>query len=102
MDGRVSILRGAVLPSADGTNSGEEHEMDKITDLGEPASELERLIADLSGSLEAGGCRSGSLALLYSSAVLVSDDLVARSTRRFCYLQPHVVRTVRHGSTRTP
>jgi hypothetical protein len=34
----------------DGTDSGGEHEMDKITDVAEPASELERLIAELSGS----------------------------------------------------
>ncbi len=48
--GRVSILCSAVFLSIDGTDSGEEHEMDKITDVGEPASELERLIADLSES----------------------------------------------------
>lgn len=47
---RVSILRGAVLPSTDDANAGEEHEMGKITDISEPASELERLIADLSES----------------------------------------------------
>jgi hypothetical protein len=33
-----------------GTGLGEEHAMDKTTDVSEPASELERLIADLSGS----------------------------------------------------
>jgi hypothetical protein len=47
--GRVSILRGAVLPTTS-TNAGEEHEMSKVADIGEPASQLERLIADLSGS----------------------------------------------------
>jgi len=46
----VSILRGAVFPAIDDTAWGEEHEMDKITEISEPASELERLIADLSGS----------------------------------------------------
>jgi len=50
VDGRVSILRGAVLPSTDATNAGEEHEMGKIADISEPASELERLITDLSES----------------------------------------------------
>jgi putative heme iron utilization protein len=39
-----------VFPAIDDTGSDEEHEMDKITDVGEPASELERLIAELSGS----------------------------------------------------
>jgi hypothetical protein len=39
-----------VLPTTDGTCAGEEHEMSKIADVSEPASELERLIADLSGS----------------------------------------------------
>ena len=37
-------------------------------------------------SLEARGGRSGSLALLYSSAVLVSDDLVAASTGKVLLL----------------
>jgi hypothetical protein len=46
----VSILRGDVFPAIDDAAWGEEHEMDKITDVGEPASELERLIADLAGS----------------------------------------------------
>jgi hypothetical protein len=49
-DDRVSILRGAVFSAVDDTALGEEHEMDKIADFGEPASELERLIADLSES----------------------------------------------------
>jgi putative heme iron utilization protein len=50
VDGRVSILRGAVLPTTDGTDAGEEHKMSKVADISEPASELEHLIADLSGS----------------------------------------------------
>jgi hypothetical protein len=49
-DGRVSILRGAVLPATGSTDAGEEHKMSKTADISEPASELERLIADLSGS----------------------------------------------------
>jgi hypothetical protein len=36
-----------VFPVIDDTAWGEEHEIDKITDVGEPASELERPIADL-------------------------------------------------------
>jgi hypothetical protein len=48
--GRASILRGAVLPTTNSTGLGEEHAMDKTTDASEPASELERLIAELSGS----------------------------------------------------
>jgi len=43
-------LRGAVLPATDGTDAGEEHKMSKAADVSEPASELERLIADLSQS----------------------------------------------------
>jgi putative heme iron utilization protein len=39
-----------VLPTTNGTDLGEEHAMDKTTDVSEPASEVERLIADLSGS----------------------------------------------------
>jgi hypothetical protein len=39
-----------MLSRIDGTNAGEEHEMGKIVDSSEPASELERLIADLSQS----------------------------------------------------
>jgi hypothetical protein len=39
-----------VLPTTDGTDAGEEHEMGKIAEISEPASELERLIADLSES----------------------------------------------------
>jgi hypothetical protein len=39
-----------MLPSTEGTNAGEEHEMAKIADISEPASELERLIADMSES----------------------------------------------------
>jgi hypothetical protein len=50
VDDRVSILRGAVFEAIDDTDSGKEREMDKITDAGEPTSELEHLIADLSGS----------------------------------------------------
>ena len=47
---RVSILRGAVFPATNGTDTGEEYEMSTIADISEPASELERLIADLSES----------------------------------------------------
>ena len=48
---RVSILGGVVFPPIDDTVSGEEErEMSTIADIGEPASELERLIADLSES----------------------------------------------------
>jgi hypothetical protein len=50
VQGRVSIRRGAVLPATDGTGLGEEHAMDNTTYVSEPASELERLITDLSGS----------------------------------------------------
>jgi hypothetical protein len=39
--------------TSDDTGTGEERNMNEITDTGEPASELERLIADLPGS----GCR---------------------------------------------
>jgi hypothetical protein len=46
----VSILRGAVLPTIDDTDLGKEHAMSKTTDVSGPASELERLITDLSGS----------------------------------------------------
>jgi hypothetical protein len=44
------ILRGAVLPTTDGTDAGEEHQMSNVADISQPASELERLILDLSGS----------------------------------------------------
>jgi hypothetical protein len=44
------ILCGAVFPTTDGTDSGEEREMGKIAGASEPASELERLIAELSES----------------------------------------------------
>jgi hypothetical protein len=47
---RVSILRGAVFPTTNGTDVGEERGMSKIEGSSELASELERLIADLSGS----------------------------------------------------
>jgi putative heme iron utilization protein len=39
-----------VFPTTDGTDAGEEHKMSTIADISEPASELERLIADLSES----------------------------------------------------
>jgi hypothetical protein len=39
-----------VFPTSDGTDAGEEHKMSTIADISEPASELERLIADLSES----------------------------------------------------
>jgi hypothetical protein len=38
-----------VLPTTDRTDRGEGREMGKIVDVSEPASELERLIAELSG-----------------------------------------------------
>jgi hypothetical protein len=44
------ILRGAVLPTTNGTDAGEEHQMSNVADISQPASELERLIVDLSGS----------------------------------------------------
>lgn len=50
IDGWVSILRGTVLPTTNGTDAGEEHEISKAADISEPVSELERLIADLSAS----------------------------------------------------
>jgi putative heme iron utilization protein len=43
-------LRGALLPTTNGTAAGEEHKMSKAADSREPASEVERLIADLSAS----------------------------------------------------
>jgi hypothetical protein len=39
-----------VLPTTNGTGAGEEHAMGKTADVCEPASELERLIADLSSA----------------------------------------------------
>jgi putative heme iron utilization protein len=39
-----------VLPTTDGTDAGEEHQMSKVADSSEPTSELERLIVDLSES----------------------------------------------------
>jgi hypothetical protein len=45
----MDLARRHVLAS-DGTGAGEERGMNKVTDVSEPASELERLIADLSGS----------------------------------------------------
>lgn len=50
VDGRVSIWRGAVFPTTDGTGRGEERAMDSTTYVSEPASELECLITDLSGA----------------------------------------------------
>src|SRR5215475_7304205 len=47
---RVSILHSAVLPALTAPTRGEEHEMSTTAEISEPASELERLIADLSGS----------------------------------------------------
>jgi hypothetical protein len=38
------------VPSSDDTVTGEERGMNEVTGISEPASELERLIADLSGS----------------------------------------------------
>jgi hypothetical protein len=38
-----------VFPTTDGTDSDEEREMGKVAGVSEPASELERLIAELSG-----------------------------------------------------
>jgi hypothetical protein len=39
-----------MLPTTDSTNAGEEHKMSKVAEISEPASELERLITDLSAS----------------------------------------------------
>lgn len=39
-----------MLPTTNGTDSGEECEMSATGEISEPASELERLIADLPGS----------------------------------------------------
>src|SRR5215469_12431791 len=50
VDDRVSLASGAVLPTTDGTDAGEEHKMSKAADSSEPASALEHLIADLSAS----------------------------------------------------
>ena len=47
---RVSILRSTVLPTTNSTGSGEEHATSTTAEISEPASGLERLIADLSGS----------------------------------------------------
>jgi putative heme iron utilization protein len=47
---RVWTLRGAALPGTDGTDANEEHQMSKVADISEPASEVEHLIADLSES----------------------------------------------------
>jgi hypothetical protein len=49
-NGRVLIVRGAAFPTTNGTDSVKEHEMSKPADTSEPASELERLIAELSES----------------------------------------------------
>jgi len=38
------------LRTTDSTNAGEEHQRSNAADVSEPASELERLIVDLSGS----------------------------------------------------
>ena len=40
---------GAVLPTTNGTGAGEEQKMSKTAKISEPASELEHLLADLSG-----------------------------------------------------
>ena len=47
--GPVSILRSAVLLTTNSTGAGKEHKMSKAADISEPASELEHLMADLSG-----------------------------------------------------
>src|SRR5215470_10905646 len=44
---RVSILRSAVLPAVTALSWG--HKMSRTADISEPASELEHLMADLSG-----------------------------------------------------
>jgi hypothetical protein len=72
--GRVSILRSAVLPTSDGADSDEEHEMSKVADISEPASELERLIADLS--------ESGQLVFVFSDG-LSTAHLVGATTPVF-------------------
>ena len=43
---RVLILRGAVLPTSNGTEAGKEHAMSTTAKISEPASELEHLMAD--------------------------------------------------------
>jgi hypothetical protein len=43
------MLPGAVLPTSNGTNLGEKRKMSKAADVSEPASEVEHLMADLSG-----------------------------------------------------
>jgi hypothetical protein len=43
-------LRGAVLPTTNGTGAGEGHKMGKAAEISEPASEVEHLIADLLAS----------------------------------------------------
>ena len=43
------MLGGAVLPTTNGTGAGEEQKMTKTAKISEPASELEHLMADLSG-----------------------------------------------------
>jgi hypothetical protein len=50
-----------VLPTSNGTDLGEEHALDKTNYVSEPASELERLIADLS--------ESGPLAFVFGDGV---------------------------------
>jgi hypothetical protein len=54
---RVSILRSAVLPTTNSTDSGEERKMSTTALISESASELEHLIAELSGS----GLQVGSI-----------------------------------------
>ena len=61
---QVSILRSAVLPTTNGTGLGEEHAMSTTAGVSEPASELERLIADLSGSGLQGSSTSASTVTL--------------------------------------
>ena len=41
-----------MLSATDGTDASEEHKMSKAADISKPASELERLIADLSGLVD--------------------------------------------------
>jgi hypothetical protein len=53
---------------------GEEHKMSKAADVGEPASELERLIADLSGS--------GELVFVFSDG-LTTAHLAGTTTPEF-------------------
>jgi hypothetical protein len=63
-----------VLPSTDSPGAGEEHKMSKAADIGKPASELERLIADLS--------KSGELIFVFGDG-LTTAHLAGTTTPEF-------------------